>query len=642
MGMLLTVFTLFLLAVSLQAQDSTWFRIITQEVGFGNDTKAIRINAMDINGDHFPDIAVVRSTYKRGDIRIYMNEPNTTVPPSPTPPRRFVDFTVASGANQHPSLDTTKKVECIAFGDMDNDGDLDLINGVWMYRDNIPFREDRSEVMLNDGNGVFSHVANDGFEELVDEADTQWALSCSGFSYLDYDLDGILDVYVAAYWRTPNGPFHPDRLMKGNGDGTFTNVSQAARVTQAWPMQGASCTDWNNDGWTDVMTSPYCRSNGSLLRNEQNGTFRDIGSMVGYNARTMQGDNGQNLCQWGAYPYDYDNDGDMDVLQVMVHGGLNSGEGRTTISTNLGPAEDYDLVQELGRLHRSDPQSYHLGNMDAQWLDMNNDMLADIIITECEYLDATDRPFFYLQSADHPFYDVTPELGLVGKIRSPHSLEALDYDRDGDYDIVMNSNSLAASGNTDRSDLVFLENLIGNQNNWIGVQLTGPAGVNRFAVGARIYVYAGGVRQLREVQAGRGHFSGQQPFELLFGLGQNSTIDSIVVQWPRQPFAHTTLTNVPVNQYIDIDGTVLAAEDLSAPHALTLDVYPHPARDVLQFTTNAPADARVRLHNALGQEVYAGPASSSWINVHALHPGMYILTLQTAEHTRSRRVCIVR
>ncbi len=622
-------FFICLFAVQLQAQDSTWFRIITQEVGFGQDTKALRFNAVDINGDHFPDIAVVRGTYKRGDMRVYINELNPTVPPLPAPPRRFMDFTAASGVNKHPALDTTKKVECISFGDIDNDGDVDLINGVWMYNNNIPFREDRSEVMLNDGHGVFTHVANDGIETLVDSGDPQWALSASGFTYLDYNLDGVLDVYVAGYWRTPNGPFHEDRLMKGNGDGTFTDVSQQAGVTIAYPMQGATSVDWNNDRWPDVMTSPYCRSNGSLLRNEGNGTFRDVASTMGYNARAMQGDNGQNLCQWGAYPYDFDNDGDMDVLQVMVHGGLDNGEGRTTIATNRGPAQNYKLVQELTRLHRSNPQSSHLGNMDAQWLDMNNDMLADIIITECEYIDVSDRPYFYMQGMDNQFYDITPELGLIGKIRSAHSLEALDYDRDGDYDIVMNSNHFSAQGNTDRADMVFLENTIGNRNNWIGIQLTGPAGVNRTAVGTRIIVYAGGVRQMREVDAGRGHFSGQQPLELLFGLGSNTRADSIIVLWPRQPFAHTILTDVQANQYIDIDGTVLDIEGVTPSTPFTLEAYPNPAHSQLRVVHNATAGT-LRLFNILGSEVYSGSASAQQISVKSLPAGMYMLQLENA------------
>ncbi|MBN1447892.1 MAG: VCBS repeat-containing protein [Bacteroidetes bacterium] len=628
----------FLLTATVSAQDSTWFRIITTDVGFGNDTKALRFNSVDLNGDRYPDIAVVRNIYKRGDIRVYLNEEN----PAGTPPRRFADWTEQSGVNVHPTLDTTKRGDCISFGDVDNDGDLDLIAAVWMYDTRAPFPEDKSQVMLNDGNAVFAHVVDDGFETLVDPQDARYPLSVSGSSFLDYDLDGILDVYIAAYWRTPQGPYHPDRLMKGNGDGTFTDVSQQARVTAAFPMQGASCTDWNNDRWMDVMTSPYCRSNGSLLRNEGDGTFRDVGPMVGYNAQTMKGDNGQNLCQWGAYPYDYDNDGDMDVLQVLVHGGLDGNEGRTVIATNQGPEEDYELVWELDRLHRDNPQSYHLGNMDAQWLDMNNDMLADIIITECEYLDNTDRPFFYLQSADHHFYDITRKLRFVGRIRSPHSLEALDYDRDGDYDIVMNSNHFSAQGNNDRADIVFLENRIGNTNNWIGVQLTGPDGVNRSAVGARVIVYAGGVRQMREVQAGRGHFSGQQPLELLFGLGQNTVVDSLVVLWPRYPFAYTALTDIPANQYIDIDGSVLATGDLPVAGEFTMSVFPNPVRDMLQLQTNAPANARVQLWNALGQMVYDGTASSAWIDVHGVQPGMYLLHLQWKAQSVTRRVCIMR
>lgn len=623
----------------LHAQDDTWFRIVTQDVGFGNDTKALRFNTVDLNGDRYPDIAVVRGTYRRGNMRLYLNTPGDA---GALLPRRFVDHTEASGVNTHPWLDTTKKVECISFGDVDNDGDLDLVNAVWMYNTNIPFAEDQSEVMLNDGNAVFSHVADDGFETLADPSASSWALSVSGVSFLDYDLDGVLDAYVAAYWRTPNGPYHPDRLMKGNGDGTFTDVSQSARVTAAYPMQGASVTDWNNDGWPDVLTSPYCRSNGSLLRNEGDGSFRDIAPMVGYNARQLQGDNGQNLCQWGAYPYDFDNDGDMDVLQVLVHGGLDAGEGRTVLSINQGPAQNYKLEQDLSRLHRSNPQSYHLGNMDAQWLDMNNDMLVDLVVTECEYLDNTDRPFFYLQGQDNHFYDITPQLGLVGKIRSVHSIEALDFDRDGDYDLVMNSNHFSAQGNTDRGDIVFLENRIGNSNNWIGVQLVAPPDVNRAAIGARVVVYAGGVRQMREVQAGRGHFSGQEPLELLFGLGQNTTVDSIVVHWPRQPFAHSTLTDVPANQYIDVDGSVLAARNLPATVSLSLDLYPNPVRGTLRLRTSARQDATVSLWNPLGQRVYEGPATAQWIDVSSLRPGLYLLRLQSAGETITRKVCVVR
>ena len=627
------------LAAPLRAQDSTWFRIVTQEAGFGHDSKALRFKAVDLNGDRYPDLAVVRHVYRRGDLRLYLNTPADA---GAAVPRRFVDHTEASGVNAHPWLDTTKKVECISFGDVDNDGDLDLVNAVWMYNTNIPFAEDQSEVLLNDGNAVFSHVADDGFETLADPSASSWPLSISGVSFLDYDLDGLLDAYVAAYWRTPNGPYHPDRLMKGNGDGTFTDVSQSARVTAAYPMQGASVTDWNNDGWPDVLTSPYCRSNGSLLRNEGDGSFRDIAPMAGYNARQLQGDNGQNLCQWGAYPYDFDNDGDMDVLQVLVHGGLDAGEGRTVLSINQGPAQNYKLAQDLTRLHRSNPQSYHLGNMDAQWLDMNNDMLVDLVVTECEYLDNTDRPFFYLQGQDNHFYDITPQLELVGKIRSVHSLEALDYDRDGDYDLVMNSNHLSAQGNTDRGDIVFLENRIGNSNNWIGVQLVAPPDVNRAAIGARVVVYAGGVRQMREVQAGRGHFSGQEPLELLFGLGQHTTVDSIVVHWPRQPFAHSTLTDVPANQYIDIDGSVLAARDLPASSSLTLDLYPNPVRGTLRLRSTAGPDATVSLWNPLGQRVYTGPASSQWIDMTSMRPGVYLLRLQSAGETITRKVCVVR
>jgi hypothetical protein len=96
-------------------------------------------------------------------------------------------------------------------------------------------------------------------------------------------------------------------------------------------MYGVNVTDWNNDGWQDIITSPYCRSSGSLFENMKEGYFRDASFTAKYSAQRMGGDHGQALCQWEANPADFDNDGDMDLLQVSVHGGYDEGEGRTHI-----------------------------------------------------------------------------------------------------------------------------------------------------------------------------------------------------------------------------------------------------------------------------------------------------------------------
>ena len=613
-----------LLTAALQAQDNTWFTISTDEVGFTQGEYALRINSCDINSDTYPDIITIQKYYRRGDIRIYLNvqRPGSQDPHD----RMFVDWTDSSGINRHPTLDTTKETEVLCFGDLDNDGDLDVINGIWHYRStDPPYPEDRSEVMLNDGQGHFSHVASDGFEGLG-------LISASGFTYLDYDHDGILDVYIATYWDSPDGPFQRDRLMKGRGDGTFYDVSNDARVTASWPMQGASAVDWNNDGWTDIMTSPYCRSDGSLLRNGGDGTFLDIGRTAGYNARTMQGDNGQNLCQWGAYPYDYDNDGDMDVLQVLVHGGLDQDEGRTVIATNQGAEFNYWLEWELDRLHRSNPQSSHLGNMDGAWLDFDNNMLVDLIHTECEYLDGTDRPFFYQQLPDNQFYDITPYLGIIGKIRSPHSLEVIDYDLDGDYDVVMSSNSFSGGGGgADRSKLVFLKNNIGQNKSWLGVRLIGSARMNRGAIGARVTVISNGVRQMQEIHAGRGHFSGQQDHALLFGMGTGSIADSVIVRWPVNPPVTSVLTNVPLNRYMTIDATVVSVGSAPVASSPRMQAYPNPAWSTVHLAMQDVREADLRIYDALGRLVHVQRATSNTVvDVSGLRPGLYLATAHHA------------
>ena len=104
----------------------------------------------------------------------------------------------------------------------------------------------------------------------------------------------------------------------------------------------------------------------------------------------------------------------------------------------------------------------------------------------------------------------------------------IDYDRDGDDDLLIVINTNRNQNNT----LKVLQNDVGNKNNWVGIKLDAPEGVNQDAIGARIMVTAGGVTQSRELTAGHGHFGGQQPLIQNVGIGSNETIERIEVRWP--------------------------------------------------------------------------------------------------------------
>src|SRR5690606_25052001 len=108
-----------------------------------------------------------------------------------------------------------------------------------------------------------------------------------------------------------------------------------------------------------------------------------------------------------------------------------------------------------------------------------------------------------------------------------------------------------------------LENRIGQDNHWTAVHLQAPAGVNKSCIGARVYVWAEGKVRFREVYAGRGNGAGQQPFALIFGLGNNNTIDSIGVRWPDAGGTMTTVVAPPVNRYLEITGDGLV---VNGPH----------------------------------------------------------------------------
>ena len=145
--------------------------------------------------------------------------------------------------------------------------------------------------------------------------------------------------------------------MKGNGDGSFDNVSLVSGIKDdVNPLYGANATDWNNDGWIDIATCPYCRSSGSLWKNNGNGKFTDVAPDVGYNTQVLNGEGWGDvamtypkaLCTWAAQPQDFDNDGDIDFLYVLVHGGFvndvyGKPAGHSTIVVNKGKDSNYKL-----------------------------------------------------------------------------------------------------------------------------------------------------------------------------------------------------------------------------------------------------------------------------------------------------------
>jgi hypothetical protein len=499
-----------------------YFTDVTDDVDL-TGVYAFRISIADVNGDDYPDLLIHRRGNERGLQSLYLNVPGDN--PGDPHDRAFVDFTEESGitANREGTPDGRHSSLAI-FADVDNDGDLDMFSGLHVHRlETYPDVGDRNDLFLNDGDGHFTltpdlTLHNDGI------------LNTSSAVFLDYNLDGNVDLFTGNWWENWNIRLaFSDELYQGNGDGSVTNVTDAAGLRYREETYASTTTDWNNDGYPDLFAATY-GTDGVHWKNDGDGTFTRYEEVSQYGLH--------NRYSWGSMPRDFDNDGDFDLFEIIVHGYPTSKRSCVLINDNNVFTWNWDIV---GRR----PHGYYeYGDHYACWFDMDNDGLSDITITDCVYGSLDNQLIYVLQQQpDHTFVDVTVAAGL-GNVRAPHPGVNFDYDLDGDEDLII--------GLFAQDDLIQVwRNEIGTVNNWINIKLEGGGGpglANRSAIGAKVEVIVGGVTYSREVGAGNGHFGPQAPLAMTFGLGQATQVDTIRVLWPNSTGSVTELSDVSVNR----------------------------------------------------------------------------------------------
>ena len=370
------------------------------------------------------------------------------------------------------------------FGDYDNDGDLDLYvpnyiehdldklaeaqNTSMQYGQSVPrklnphsFEPQDNVLYRNDGDGTFTDVT----AELSVESPGGRSLQAI---FTDFDLDGDLDLYVA-------NDLSPNFLYRNNGDGTFTDVSDASWAADFRGSMGLATGDYDGDGDLDLFMSHWIEQENALYSNmwKEEGTIGGESSkvegmqpihLVDESYGASLGEESLKYVGWGTDLFDYDNDGDLDIFVANGH--------------------------------------------TFQYLD-NYDLLIP------------QKDQFFRYDGDGIFTDVSAATGIAAlPYRVGRGVAFGDYDSDGDVDIFIVNNH-------DRG--VLLRNEGGNRNNWLHVKLVGTKG-NRDAVGARIRLKAGDRIQLREINAGASYLS----FNSLtaeFGLEQETTVDWIEVIW---------------------------------------------------------------------------------------------------------------
>jgi hypothetical protein len=415
----------------------------------------------------------------------------------------------------------------VCVGDYNNDGFEDLF--VTYYGQNKLYR--------NNGDGTFTDVT--ARANLL-HPETRFSTGCT---FVDYNRDGWLDLFVANYvefdmeraplpsLETPNCNFEgvavycgprglppPQHfLYRNNGDGTFTDVSKESGIAAVRGSYGltAVATDVDNDGWPDIFVA--CDATPSLLFiNNRDGTFREEGLLRGI----AVGADGQDLGGMGIGPGDYDLDGNIDYVKTHFQDqstGLYRNNGK-------GEFEDATIKAGLGK----DTRFVAWG---AGLVDLDNDGNPDILLVagnvnpELERVHAKypwrNPRIVYRNLGNGTFAQLGDEAGAAISARYVSRGCAFgDFDNDGDMDVViMNMNEPPS----------LLRNDAPQGNHWIKVRLEGVHS-NRSAIGSRVVVRYGGKTQAQEVMSQCSYLSSNDP-RLHFGLGANATAD-IEVRWP--------------------------------------------------------------------------------------------------------------
>jgi hypothetical protein len=478
------------------------------------ETMGAGIAFLDYDNDGWLDIFVLSGTRLDGTAagatnRLYKNNRDGT----------FTDVTEKAG------LRRTGWAFGVTVGDYNNDGWEDLFVTYWGQ--NVLYR--------NNGDGTFTDVTDQA--GLLKPA--RWG---SGCTWVDYDRDGRLDLFVANYlhfdprrvpktgedpscnWKGvpvncgPRGlPTETHLLFHNNGDGTFTDVTERSGIAKAKGTYGltAAAADFNDDGWPDIYVA--CDSTPSLLfRNNRDGTFTEVGLPSGI---ALNEDGGEQAGM-GIGVGDYNLDGRLDIFKTHF------ADDTPVLYRNDGKGNFSDVTVRAGLGVETRFVCWGTGMED-----LDNDGLPDLfVVTGSVYPEMERRVagfpyrtprFVFRNLGSGKFEQLLEQAGpAVAEAHVSRGVAFGDFDNDGDVDIlIMNQNEPPS----------LLRNDVTGGNRWLKVKLVGTTS-NRSAIGARVTAKYGGKQQAREVLAQSSYLSSNDR-RLHFGLGSSETAD-LEVRWP--------------------------------------------------------------------------------------------------------------
>jgi hypothetical protein len=546
----------------------------------------------DFNNDALLDFLILNDE----SIRLYKNNANNS-------------FTLQ---NIKTGLTELSGIYAPTFVDYDNDGILDIyLADSHLYKNS--FSDGLEKATLNDPLGNQIKTGN-------------------VLSFFDANNDGRIDILSYYYGSMENNreflePLYLQKLLKNNGKGFFSDVTfESGLYPKLDPSMGGSVSaigDYDNDGDSDIYLAVNNTFNNvthksqRLYANNGDGVFEDVTAIVGMPEHI---DHVVTKAEFS----DIDNDGDIDLIigghapKLIIYENTNDGTFREKSTTIDLASKEFHTV-----------------------IDYNNDGFVDLFFSVFEN-ESLQSWMFFRNNKSGGFESDEEASRSYKSIPNLLSTAFGDYNSDGFIDMLCSF----------RDTSTVLYQNYGNTNNWLHINLTGVKS-NSFGIGARVKVVAGDLVQTKDMLCPVDAIQKIQHSQTLeFGLGEHSSIDSILVSWPSG--AKTVLTNEKINSILNIKENSTAIE---IPDSFSLyQNYPNPFNKNTTIKYELPAAGVVKLEifDILGRHVailveelkQAGHYSASWDGINDLNfpvaAGVYFYRFETIDFVNTYKMALVK